>query len=171
MRALLLLAGALLLVASARASEVETCGDGQLILELPARVEAARKSSQTEWDSGVTADMVEATAKYNDALKAMILDLNRTYYAKPAGRKAIDEYIAALATIGRFERDAVNPRDEPQGTIVSVEAGSAISDALEKTIENMVAALIGEDTNYSLEDWRKQWDAALGKEGEKQSGD
>lgn len=167
--AYLSLFGIMLVVANALAAETETCGDGQLIFELPGRVEAASKASMEGWDSGVTAEMVQATSKYNDALEAMILDLNRTYYAEPAGQESIDEYVAALARVGQFERAAANPRNEAQGTIVSVDAGMALSEALEKTIEKMVEALIGEDTQYSLADWQKQWKAALGKTGEAES--
>lgn len=155
-----------LVVANALAAESETCGDGQLIFELPSRLQAARKASREGWDSGVTAQMVQATSNYNDTLKAMILDLNRTYYAEPAGQESIDDYVAALATVGQFERAAGNPRNEAQGTIVSVDAGMAVSAALEKTIEKMVEALIGGDAHYSLADWQKQWKAALGKTGE-----
>ena len=165
MRFLFLLSCTLLLAARAAASEAETCGDGQLIFALPARLEAARKASQEGWDSGVTLQMQEATRKYNDALKSMILDLNRTYYAEPAGQEEIDAYVEALGTVGQFERAADNPRNELQGSIVPVEAGLAVSDRLEKTVGKMVEALIGEDTQYSLEDWRKQWQAALGKTG------
>lgn len=165
-RALLILAGAVLVAAHAGASDAETCGDGQLIFELPARVEAARKASREDWDSGVTFNMVQATSKYIDALKGMILDLNRTYYADPAGQESIDEYVAALATIREFNRSAANPRDEAQGSIVPVEAGQAIADALEQTIEKMVEALIEEDKHYSIDDWRAQWKVALGNTGE-----
>ena len=166
MRTFFVLAGAALICAHAGASDAETCGDGQLIFELPARVEAARKASQEGWDSGVTLDMVQATSKYIDALKAMILDLNRTYYAESAGQEAIDEYVTALATVREFERAAANPRDDMQGSIVPVEAGMAVSSQLEKTIERMVEALIGEDTHYSIKDWQAQWKAALGETGQ-----
>jgi len=97
--------------------------------------------------------MVQATTKYNDALKGMILDLNRTYSADPAGQEAIDDYVAALATIGQFDRAVV------------VEAGEAISHALEK----MVESLIGEDMHYSIEDWRAQWKDAVGTAGSNQA--
>ena len=72
----------MMLVAGAFAQEAETCGDGWLIFELPARAEAARKASDIAMASGVTPEMRQAAAKYNDALKAMILELGTTYYAK-----------------------------------------------------------------------------------------
>lgn len=166
MRALFILAAAALIAARAAAADAETCGDGQLIFELPARVEAARKASQADWDSGVTLNMVQATSRYIDALKGMILDLNRTYYADPAGQESIDEYVAALSTVREFNRAAANPRNEAQGSIVLVEAGQAIADTLEQTVEKMVEALIGRDEHYSIDDWRVQWKKALGTTGE-----
>lgn len=166
MPARFILATLLLAAAGSFAAESGTCGDGQLIFALPARLEAARKASQEGWDSGVTLEMREATTKYNEALKGMILDLSRTYYAEPAGQEEIDEYAAALATVGQFERSAANPRNDMQGSIVPVEAGLSVSDQLEKTISKMVEALIGEDTHYSLGDWQKQWNAALGSSGQ-----
>lgn len=165
-RSLFSSAVAALVATNVFAADAETCGDGQLIFALPGKMEAARKASQEGWDSGVTVQMREATAKYNDALKGMILDLNRTYYALPAGQREIDEYVEALATVGQFERAAANPRDEAQVTIVPVEAGLAVSEQLEKTIGKMVEALIGEGTQYSFQDWQKQWNAALAKSGQ-----
>lgn len=165
-RALFILTAAALIAARAGAADAETCGDGQLIFELPARVEAARKASQEDWDSGVTLNMVQATSKYIDALKGMMLDLNRTYYADPAGQEAIDDYVVALSTVREFNRAAANPRAEAQGSIVPVEAGQAIADTLEQTIEKMVEALIGEDKHYSIDDWRAQWKKALATTGE-----
>lgn len=156
---------AVLLPLAATGQEEGTCGDGQLIFELPARAEAARKTAKEGWDSGVTADMVEATVQYNEALKSMILDLNKTYYVEPAGAEEIGAYVSALGTVDQFERAASNPRNQASGTIVSVEAGAQISDALEKTISQMVFALIGEDKHYSFADWKKQWQAAI-KPGE-----
>ena len=61
------------------------------------------------------------------------------------------------------------PRNKMEGSIVSVEAGLAFSDHLEKTIEKMVEALIGGYMRYSFADWQKQWKAAPGKNGDAKS--
>lgn len=147
-------------VAGLFAQEAETCGDGWLIFGLPAKAEAARKASAQAMASGVTPEMRQAAAKYNDALKAMILELGKTYYAKPPTKAEVNELEKALITRALFEQNADNPRGEPLGTIAPLEVVMTAGEGLEQTIVRMVTALIGEGTKYSFTDWKKSWNEA-----------
>lgn len=150
--------------ACAMAQDEGTCGDGWLIFELPAKAEAARKAFQKVADNGVTSEMRQAAAQYNDALKAMILELGKTYYAKPPTKAEVDDLEKALITLALFEQNAGNPRGEPLGTIAPLEVVMEAGNGLEQAIERMVHALIGEGTKYSFADWKKSWDQATARE-------
>ena len=148
--------------AAARAEE--TCGDGWLIFELPAKAETARKAAGEAMDSGVTSEMRPAAAQYNEALKAMILELGKTYYAKPPTKAEVNDLEKALITRALFEQNADNPRGEPLGTIAPLEVVMEAGDGLEQAIVRMVQALIGEGTKYSFADWQKSWNQAVAGE-------
>ena len=147
-------------VAGLFAQEAETCGDGWLIFELPPKADAARKAFLKVADSGVTPEMRQAAAKYNDTLKAMILELGKTYYAKPPTKAEVNELEKALITRAIFDQNADNPRGEPLGTIAPLEVVMTAGEGLEQTIVRMVKALIGEGTKYSFADWQKSWNEA-----------
>ena len=54
--------------------------DYSLIEKLPAKVAAAKAQSAKGWNSGVTADMKEASYQYNKALVVLMKDLSAAYY-------------------------------------------------------------------------------------------
>jgi hypothetical protein len=150
--------------ACAWAQEEETCGDGWLIFELPAKAAAARKACEEAMDSGVTSEMRPAAAQYNEALKAMILELGKTYYAKPPTKSEVNDLEKALITRALFAQNADNPRGEPLGTIAPLEVVMEAGDGLEQAIVRMVKALIGEGTKYSFAEWLKSWNQAVARE-------
>lgn len=147
-----------LALAAARAQDEGTCGDGAVIFELPAKLAAARKQASKGWESGVTSEMVEASAAYNAALCGMITELGNTYYAKPPTKAQVAAFQKALADAEIFGQMADNPRGEPEGTIKRVELASAVSAGLGDMIVRMVQALLQDDSRYSFAEWKESWD-------------
>lgn len=155
-----LLAFLLVAVCSAFAQEEATCSDAGLILELPAKLEAARKKASVGWDSGVTGDMVEAYEGYNAALRGMIMELGKTYYAVPPTKAQVAELERSFAVQEVFGQLADNPRGEALGSIVRVDLPAAVSEGLGETIVRMVEALLQDDTKHPFSKWKAEWDKA-----------
>ena len=149
-----------LLAAAACVQAGEMRVDTALIAKLPDRVAAARREADPGLSSGVTPEMRSALMKYNNALKAMILDLGKAGYAKPPSKSDVNGLEKALITRAQFAQNAENPGGEPLGTIAPLDVDSAVSDGLETTVVSMVKALLGsEDPAFTK--WKKRWDAAV----------
>lgn len=147
------------------AQEEETCSDAATVLALPARREAALRKAQKGWDSGVTANMVDASAGYNAALRGMILELGKTYYATPPTKTQVAELEKAIAVEASFGQDADNPRGETPGSIARVDLAGVVSEGLESMVVRMAKALLEDDPKHPFESWKEEWDKA-GEKGE-----
>lgn len=151
-------------VVASRAQDVEKAKNLALLRHLPDRITAVRQTVEAGLSSGVTADMQQAMGKYNEALKGMIFDLGKTFYAKPLTKAEINKLEAALVTRALFEQKAGNPSGEPLGTMASLDVMSSVSEGLEVAIVVMAQALLEEKSNPPFEEWKKNWDkATLGK--------
>lgn len=146
------------------AQEDDSGGDTGPILELPAKLAAARKKAQVGWDSGITTDMVEATEGYNAALRGMIMELGKNYYTTPPTKSQVAELERSFAVQEVFGQLADNPRGEALGSIVRVELASAISDGLGKTVVRMVQALLEDDPKHPFDKWKDEWDKVWGQD-------
>jgi len=114
---------------------------------------------QKEWDSGVTARMVNASYQYVDALQGVIVTLAGFY---PRGNFGGDEphrfFSELIASRYAWHRAHAEP-DGPGtgGTIVNVTtSGNVVSD-VEKMIEDMAQSLVGYDDRFNWRDWPKLW--------------
>jgi len=136
--------------------------DYSLIEKLPGKVAAAKAQSAKGWDSGITADMKEASYQYNKALVVLMKDLSAAYYEPdvlPPG--AIDDYLKALYTTRRFVQNVTNPKNESLGTIAGLDVLGEVTSDLEKSLTDMVEAIVADDPKFKAADWRKKWMKAL----------
>lgn len=134
--------------------------DYTIIRQLPSRLSKAKKQGHKGWDTGNTAEMQEATYRYNDTLIVMIRDLAKTFYAK-GSLPEIDAYLKALYTVHRFKQNAGNPTGEFRGTMTYLDVPSAVSEDLESTISDMVHAIVVSDLKFDYIKWKKTWQQAL----------
>jgi len=128
--------------------------------ELPSRVTAVRQSLESGFSSANTTDMQEAMQKYNEALKSIILDLGKAYYAKPMTKADVQKLEIALVTRAQFEQNAGNPSGETLGTIASLDTASAVASGLESVIVVMAKSLLEGKSNPPFAEWKKNWDKA-----------
>lgn len=136
--------------------------DFSLINQLPAKVASAREKSAKGWDTGVTSKMREASYDYNNILVELMNSLAVTYY-KPEvlSPLAIDDFVKALYTTRRFQQNVTNPNDESLGSVAGLEILDGATEDLQKTLLDMVEAVVGDDPAFDAADWRKKWDAAV----------
>jgi len=135
--------------------------DLKLINGLPARLAHASKEGHKGWDTGNTATMKEASYKFNEELAAIIKDLVTAYYPKDQiSAEDITDYLKALYTSHRFRQNAGNPSGESLGTMAGLTVLGEVSDELEKTVADMVQAIVEDDAKFDFKAWKKKWDQA-----------
>jgi hypothetical protein len=111
------------------------------------------------WDTGVTADMVQASYDYIDALEGILVAL-AAYYApdqfrEKGARKLFSEIIASRFEWHRTQLLPGGPKS--YGTIVNVLCCGHVQSDVEDMVEDMVRSLVGYDENFDLAGWESRW--------------
>ena len=146
----------------------------RFIKSLPKLRAVVYENAHEGWDTGVTADMREATYDVIDFLEFAWLRLAEFYPPKHFGEKDPRTYI----------RDYIRDRfafhwakHEPHGpgtggTIVGVLTGGDVIHDLESMIADTVSALFMYDNGFNHEEWLAQWrgnqPTTVGSEGVQQ---
>lgn len=120
-----------------------------------------RKTAKAQWDTGVTATMVQASYDYIDALQGVLVTLARFYARGSFGddpRRFFSEIVASRFLWHRAHAEPYG--SGTGGTIVNVLCGGNVTDDIEKMVENMVRSLVGYDDRFDWRGWPQRWHAA-----------
>ena len=132
---------------------------------LPELKRRAYATARPEWDTGVTARMVEASYGVVDVMQDILANLATRYpeghFETPDPRDYISQVISSRYRWHRYHHEP-NGRGQ-DGTIVHpMVAGSVIND-VERMIVEMVTSLTldwSSTRNYDFERWQNEWNQA-----------
>lgn len=131
----------------------------EYVNSLPVLRQQLVAKTQPEWDSGVTARIVEASYDFVDALQGILVTMAAFY---PKGNFGDDDphryFSKIIASRFAWHRSIAEP-DGPGtgGTIIHVTtSGSVMADA-EKMVEDMASSLIGYDDRFDWRGWPSLW--------------
>lgn len=120
-----------------------------------------RRTAQAQWDTGVTATMVQASYDYIDALQAVLITLASFYPGGSFGDDPHRFFSEIVASRFLWHRAYAEP-DGPGtgGTIVNVVCSGNVVDDVEKMVENVALSLVGYDDRFDWKGWRSRWRAS-----------
>jgi len=114
--------------------------------------------AQDDWDSGVTARMVEASYKYVDSLETILITLASFY---PEGSFEGDThrfFSTQIALRYQWHGSYAEPNGSGTGgTIINITVSSAVMEDIAKMIEDMATGLIGYDDRFDWHEWPAKW--------------
>lgn len=133
--------------------------DLALVNDLPRRRLAAYRNAQPDWDTGVTANMVEANGRVITTLQQILVDLAAFYPpGQFDGRRPDDYFRDRTRQIAQWHGQCLEPGGPGTGgTIVSVMTGGATISSLEQLVDDMVASLTSFRDDFNLHSWRSAW--------------
>ena len=129
------------------------------INSLPAFKSELIKHAQPEWDSGVTARMVQASYDYIEALQGILVTLAGYYSTKQFAGKSPQEFFAEVIA-SRFEwhRAHAEPHGPGSGgTIVNIICSGNVKTDVERMVEDMVMSLVGYNDEFDWQGWPLRW--------------
>jgi hypothetical protein len=130
----------------------------EYVQSLPQRRAELQAVAEPDWDSGVTARMVQASYDYIDKLEGILVVL-AGFYAHGSFDGDAQRYFAQrVAESFSWHRSHLEP-DGPGsgGTIVNVRACSEVIEDVEDMIEDLVMSLVGDDEEFDDDAWQAQW--------------
>jgi len=120
-----------------------------------------RKTAQAQWDSGVTATMVQASYDYIDALQGVLVTLAGFYPRGSFGDDPHRFFSQIVASRFLWHRAHSEPHGPGTGgTIVNVVCSGNVVDDVEKMVENMALSLVGYDDRFDWRGWPSLWRAS-----------
>ena len=131
----------------------------EYVKSLPSLRQHLVARAQPEWDSGVTARMVEASYGYIDALQGILVTMAAFF---PKGHFGDDDPHRCFSEIvsSRFawHRSIAEP-DGPGtgGTIIHVTTSDGVTTDVEKMVEDMAMSLVGYDDRFDWRGWPSLW--------------
>ena len=131
----------------------------EYINTLPGLKEDLLRKAQPEWDSGVTARMVQASYGYIDNLSG-ILSALASYYPDGHFRDRDPHPFFAEQIAARFEwhRSHAEPSGPGTGgTIVNVICCGEVQADVEKMVEDMVKSIMSYDDEFDWKRWPILW--------------
>jgi hypothetical protein len=125
---------------------------------LPAWKKGALPKYQAEWDTGVTARMIQANYDYIDEMQGLLVKMADFYPKDTFGDDPHKFFAEQVASRFRWHRAYAEPHGPGTGgTIVNVTVGGAVVEDVEKMIENMALALVGYDERFHWREWPYLW--------------
>ncbi|WP_147424423.1 hypothetical protein [Vogesella indigofera] len=131
----------------------------RFIKGLPKLYQAVRENAQEGWDTGVTADMRQASYDVIDFLEYAWLRLAEFYPEKHWGGKSAPDYIRSYLQ----ERFAFHwSKHEPTGpgtggTIVGVLTGGDVINDMEELVSDTVSSLFMYNDDFDFKAWHEAW--------------
>lgn len=120
-----------------------------------------RKTAQAQWDTGVTATMVQASYDYIDALQGVLVTLAAFYPRGSFGDDPHRFFSQIVASRFLWHRAHSEPHGPGTGgTIVNVVCSGNVVDDVEKMVENMALSLVGYDDRFDWRGWPSRWRAS-----------
>lgn len=129
------------------------------INSLPEFKAALLRQAQPKWDTGVTAKMVQANYDYIDSLNGILVTLAGYYSPEQLVNQSAQEYFSEIIS-SRFHwhRTIAEPHGPGTGgTMVNVTCSGGVMDDVEKMVEDMVMALVGDDDSFDWIGWSNRW--------------
>jgi len=130
---------------------------------LPAFRTELKRKAQPEWDSGVTARMVNASYDYVDALQGVLVTLASFYPEGTFGggdpHAFFSELISSRYAWHRAHTEPYGPGTG--GTIVNVLTSENVMSDVERMVEDMAHSLIGFDDQFDWCNWPKLWNKKI----------
>lgn len=147
---------------------VEAKSTQTLLDEVPQQIKACRQQSQTDWDSGVTSQMLQGAARYQDCLTGIIQQLAKQYYPREAfGEKGLNSLLADTLTNQQQLIGAIYNCPKPDypscGTLWRVTAAGAVSNYLEDIIRQMSLRIGETQAHFDEKSWVKHWGNVMSK--------
>lgn len=129
------------------------------VCSLPAVLREARGRAQPRWDSGVTAEMNQASYDVVDVLEQILVHLESWYPEDHFGGKSAADYFNELiASRFTWHRAHLEPDGAGSGgTIVGTQTGASVMSDLESMVEDMVCSLMGMHDDFSFKGWKLEW--------------
>lgn len=125
---------------------------------LPDVRDGLRKTAQAQWDTGVTATMVQASYDYIDALQGLLVTLAGFYPRDSFGDDPHRFFSEIVASRFLWHRTHAEPHGPGTGgTIVNVVCSGNVVDDVEKMVENMALSLVGYDDRFDWRGWPSRW--------------
>lgn len=131
----------------------------RFIKGLPKVYQAVQENAQEGWDTGVTADMRQASYDVIDFLEYAWLRIAEFYPEKHWSGNTAEDYIRSYIQ----ERFTFHwSKHEPEGpgtggTIVGVLTGGDVISDLEELVADTVASLFMYNDDFEFEAWRDAW--------------
>lgn len=131
----------------------------EYINTLPELKEELLRRAQPEWDSGVTARVVQASYDYIDALYGILSALAGYYPDGHFGAKDPHPFFAEqIAARFEWHRSHAEPSGPGTGgTIVNVICCGQVQTDVEKMVEDMVMSIMSYDDDFAWKRWPIRW--------------
>jgi len=143
-------------------SAVQSMSMTNFINSLPDQVRAAYAQAQQGWDTGVTAEMMNASYKLIDNLQTFLVRLASFYPDGHFGESGVQEYFLE-ATRSRFAWHRAHLEPEGSGTggtmVGPMASGKVIRD-LEEMVVELVRSLTYQLQDFNFTAWRERWRGA-----------
>lgn len=131
----------------------------RFIKSLPKLRAVVRENAQEGWDTGITAEMIEASYDVIDFLEYVWLRLAQFYPENHWGGRSAEEYIRSYITDRFSFHWAKHEPDGPGtgGTIVGVLTGGDVIADLEALIADTVSAMFMYSEDFDFGQWKAEW--------------
>ena len=129
---------------------------------LPEQRRAAYAQAQGGWETGVTADMMNASYGLVRNLQTYLIGLASFYPRSQFGVSGAEDYFSQV-TASRFEwhRRHLEPVGAGTGgTIIGTIASGKVIDDLEQMVIDMVRSLMQDEENFNFTAWLERWNGA-----------
>lgn len=126
---------------------------------LPKLYRAVKENAQEGWDTGVTADMRQASYDVIDFLEYAWLRVAEFYPEKHWSGKTAQDYIRSYIQERFTFHWSKHEPDGPGtgGTIVGVLAGGDVISDMEELVSDTVSSLFMNNDDFDLKAWRDAW--------------
>lgn len=114
---------------------------------------------QPKRDTESTFALVQASRDYIDSIVGILIALCSHYAENPFGNQTPEEYFSDMvASKYQWHRAIAEPDGHGTGgTIVSLYVASGVKADVEKMVEDMVDALVGDDVEFDFLSWQRCW--------------
>jgi len=127
---------------------------------LPNLLERSYASAQAGWQSGITAEMMNASYGAVAALEGMLNYLMEFYPNGHFDDRIPKDYVSEIISFryGWHRRTALSGSDYEGGTIIGPIVAARVLSDLEKMVEDLVEGLSGQlSVKFNFCSWKKQW--------------
>ncbi len=129
---------------------------------LPALRVRLRRRAEAVWQSGSTADVVEASYDYIDALQEVLVTLAGFYAPGSFDGDPRRFFGQMISSRFRWHREHSEPSGPGTGgTIVNIVCSRGVVDDVEEMVEEVAQSLVGYDDRFDWRNWPSRWRAEV----------